>query len=155
MSDHPLHPSPSDIEVIPPDANVRLAEMNARHEVEAAALARMESLANLMDAQFNIPFLPVPIGLDTIVGLVPVVGDTISLGVSSVIVHNAHKLGVSKAHLSRMGGNIFVDWLIGLIPVIGDFADIGWRANLRNVRITREQVEKRWAFERDAAITGV
>jgi hypothetical protein len=152
MTDRPFKSSAPEIEIISPEANLRLVELETQHAREAAHLERLESLANLMDAKFNVPLLPVPIGLDTIVGLIPGIGDTISLGVSSLIVHGAHRLDVPKRHLGQMGGNMFVDWLIGLVPLIGDFADIGWQANLRNVRITREQVERRWAQEREAAI---
>lgn len=152
MSNRPLKPAAAEIEVLSPGAQTRLVELEVRHASEAAALERLESIANLMDAKFNVPILPVPIGLDTIVGLIPGIGDTISLGVSSVIVHGAHRLGVPKARLGRMGANMFVDWLIGLVPLIGDFADIGWQANLRNVRMAREHLERRWVSEREAAI---
>ena len=107
-----------------------------------------------MDARFNLPILPVPIGLDTIIGLIPGIGDTISLGISGVIVGGSYKLDLPKQHLIKMGGNIFVDWLIGLVPVIGDLFDIGWQGNLRNVRIARAYLEERWAEERADALKG-
>lgn len=126
----------------------RLKELDAKHEDEKAQLERLESLATLMDARFNIPFLPIPIGLDTIVGLIPGIGDTISLGVSGVIVAGAHRINVPKRHLTHMCVNMFIDWLIGLIPIIGDLFDIGWRGNLRNVKIARMHLEERWAMDR-------
>ena len=138
--------------IIPPAAQIRLEKLNAKHEAEAAQLARLEALANLMDARFKLPILPVPIGLDTIVGLIPGIGDTISLGVSGFIVAGAHRIDVPKHYLVRMGGNMFVDWLIGLIPIIGDLFDIGWRGNIRNVKIARAHLEERWEEERAAAL---
>jgi hypothetical protein len=142
----------SEPEITSPAAQVRLAELEAKHELEAEQLARLESLAKLMDAQFNIPLLPIPIGLDTIVGLVPGIGDTISLGVAGYIVAGAHRINMPASHLTRMGGNIFIDWLIGLVPVIGDIFDVGWRGNMRNVKIARSHLEERWAKERAAAL---
>ena len=142
----------SDPEIISPAAQARLDVLNQRHETEAAQLAHLESLAKLMDAQFNIPLLPIPIGLDTIVGLIPGIGDTVSLGVAGYIVVGAHKIDVPKRHLTQMGGNIFIDWVIGLVPIIGDLFDVGWRGNLRNVKIARQHLEERWARERSAAI---
>ena len=139
-------------EIITPAMQLRLQELEAKHDIEAAHLARLESLANLMDARFNIPFLPIPIGLDTIVGLIPGIGDTISLGVSGFIVAGAYKLDLPKRHLTHMGGNMFVDWLIGLTPIIGDLFDIGWRGNLRNVKIARMHLEDRWAQEHASAL---
>ena len=144
--------SMSEPEIITPDAQLRLVELNAKHEVEAAQLAQLESIAKLMDTQFNVPLLPIPIGLDFLIGLIPGIGDTISLGVAGSIVYGSKRMGVGKRHMGRMTFNIFIDWLIGLVPVIGDLFDIGWRGNIRNVRIAREALERRWAQEREAAM---
>lgn len=138
--------------IITPAAQVRLDNLNEKHDLEAMQLERLESLAKLMDAQFSIPFLPIPIGLDTIVGLIPGIGDTISLGVAGYIVAGAHRVDIPKRHLAQMGGNIFVDWLIGLVPIIGDLFDVGWRGNMRNVKIAREHLEERWKKERTDAL---
>jgi len=146
---HTYSPTP---EIITPAAQLELEALEDAQEAEAIHLERLESVAHLMDARFNIPFLPVPIGLDTIIGLIPGIGDTISLGVAGTIVAGAYKLGVPKRHLATMGFNIFIDWLIGLIPIIGDLFDIGWQGNLRNVRIARTQIEARWQEERSAAL---
>ncbi len=148
-----LYPA-SDPDIVPPGAQSRLEELNARHDVEAASLARLEGLATLMDAQFNIPFLPIPIGLDTLVGLIPGIGDTISMGVSGFIIAGAGRLDVPRSKLGSMCGNMLIDWIIGLVPIIGDLFDIGWRGNMRNVRIAREHIEVRWETERAAALHG-
>ena len=145
-------PSSSEPQILSPGAQLRLIELDTKHENEAAQLARLEALANLMDARFTLPIVPVPIGLDTIIGLIPGIGDTISLGVSSVIVAGARKLDVPTGHLVQMGGNMVIDWAIGLVPVIGDLFDIGWRGNVRNVRIARAHLEDRWARELDLAV---
>lgn len=144
----------TDPEIISPAAQARLDELNLAHEVEAASLARLEALADLMDTRFKVPLLPIPIGLDTIVGLIPGVGDTISFGVSGFIVAGSHRLNVPKRHLTRMGGNMLIDWIIGLVPILGDLFDIGWRGNVRNVRIARDHLEARWEKERREALKG-
>jgi len=144
-------PSRAEPEILSPAALSRLGDLEARHETEAAQLARLEALANLMDARFRLPIFPVPIGLDTIVGLIPGIGDTISLGVAGVIVAGAKRLNMPKRHLVQMGGNILIDWVIGLVPIIGDLFDIGWQGNIRNVRIARAHLEARWEQERDLA----
>ena len=142
----------SEPEIISPAAQLRLDELEATHKIEAAQLERLEALAHLMDARFNVPFLPVPIGLDTVVGLIPGIGDTISLGVSGFIVAGAHRIDIPKPQLALMGGNMFIDWAIGLIPIIGDLFDIGWQGNIRNIRIARAHLEERWARERAEAL---
>jgi len=138
----------SDPLIISPSVQLKLDDLDQRHEMEAAQLAQLEALADLMDTRFKIPFLPIPIGLDTIVGLIPGIGDTISLGVSGFIVAGSHRLDIPKNRLIQMGGNMLIDWIIGLIPIIGDLFDIGWQGNVRNVRIARSHLEKRWENER-------
>lgn len=101
----------------------------------------VEKLAKLMDSQFTIPGLPYKLGLDTIIGFIPGIGDTIGLAISGYIIAQAAKLDVPKFDLARMGFNVGIDWLIGLIPLIGDLFDWGWKANNRNAAILREHYE--------------
>lgn len=138
----------SDPIIISPAVQFRLDELDAKHEFENEQLSQLEALADLMDTRFKVPLLPVPIGLDTIIGLIPGIGDTISLGLASFIVAGSHRLDIPKRHLTRMGGNMLIDWLIGLIPILGDLFDIGWQGNVRNVKIARAHLEKRWEKER-------
>lgn len=113
--------------------------MPHRHE---SSVEHVEKLANLMDSQFTLPGTSINIGLDTIIGFVPGIGDTIGLAISGYIVSHAARIGVSKRTLGRMGFNIGIDWLIGLIPLIGDLFDWGWKANNRNARLMREHHER-------------
>ena len=123
----------------------------ARHAAEAAVLERAEGLARTMDAAFNIPGTSIPFGVDTLIGLIPGIGDTISLGLAAFIAGHGTQIGASRRHYAQMGFNVFIDWLIGLVPVIGDVFDIGWRGNLRNAALLRRLAEERWAAERAAA----
>jgi len=109
------------------------------HEKRVQAV---EQLAGLMDSRFTIPGIPFPLGLDTLIGFIPVLGDTVGLGVSGFIVVESARLGVPKHTLIRMLANIGIDWLIGLIPVIGDLFDWGWQANNRNAAILRRHHDK-------------
>jgi len=91
--------------IISPTTQLRLDELDAKHEFENEQLVQLEALADLMDTRFKVPFLPIPIGLDTLIGLIPGIGDTISLGLASFIVAGSHRLDIPKRHLTRMGGN--------------------------------------------------
>ena len=115
-----------------PDANAQALQMQ-----------QLDALANLMDSAFVIPGTKITVGLDAVIGLLPVVGDTLSVLVSSYIVKEAHRLGVPGHVKLRMGGNIFMDWLIGLVPLAGDLFDIGWKANRKNVELIRRHIAKR------------
>ncbi len=106
-----------------------------------AAVKSVESLARLMDSRFSLPGTEIKLGLDTLIGFLPGIGDTIGLGISAYIISRAAQIGVPKSKLTAMGFNIFIDWLIGLVPVIGDLFDWGWKANNRNAAIMREYFE--------------
>jgi len=102
-------------------------------------LRRLDALANLMDQQFYIPGTDIAIGLDPLLGVIPGVGDTISLAVSAYILHKARP-HVTPALMSRMVWNVFIDWAIGIIPFFGDVFDVGWKANRRNVDMLKAHV---------------
>jgi hypothetical protein len=53
------------------------------------AVARLDALAALMDAAFVIPGTNIRMGLDGLIGLLPIAGDLISSMVSSYIVWDA------------------------------------------------------------------
>jgi hypothetical protein len=106
----------------------------------AADLERVRILAQLMDSQFNV--LGIRFGMDAILGLLPVVGDTLALlpTVYPLMIAKRYKLG--KTLQLRMGGNIAIDYVIGLIPVLGDIFDVASKANLKNAELLRKAVEK-------------
>lgn len=101
----------------------------------AKALPRLKVLAQLLDEAFTIPVLKVKVGLDPLIGLIPVVGDWISNGLNLYIVVEAIRMGVPKLLLARMIGNVVFDAILGIVPIIGDLLDIGFKANKRNVEL--------------------
>jgi hypothetical protein len=83
-----------------------------------------------MDSRFNI--LGVRFGLDSIVGLIPGVGDTLTAAVGLYPLWVAHKHDLGTGLKLRMGLNLLADWAVGLVPVAGDLFDVAFKANLRN-----------------------
>jgi hypothetical protein len=122
--------------------SARSARFARRSATRAERIARIDWLAALLDTRFVIPFTKVRFGADSLIGLAPGVGDVVTTALALYIVYEAHKLGVSKAVLVRMLGNVAVDGLIGAVPVAGDVFDVMFRANRRNVRILREHLER-------------
>ncbi|MBP0481007.1 DUF4112 domain-containing protein [Sagittula salina] len=104
---------------------------------------RAERIARRMDAALRIPGTGIRVGYDSILGLVPGIGDTLALAPSAYIVKLAHDSGAPPHLIGRMGFNLGVDWVIGLVPLLGDIFDVGWKANLRNAALLREHVEAR------------
>jgi hypothetical protein len=104
-------------------------------------LSRLEALAWLLDSSIPLPVLGYRIGLESLLGLVPLLGDAIGALFSSYILFVAAKLGVPRVTLLRMGFNIAVEAIVGLIPLAGDLFDFAWRANRRNVDLLRAHHE--------------
>ena len=78
------------------------------------------------------------IGLDPIVGLIPYVGDILSLYPAIKCILLARDMGVPRSSFFRMITNSTVDMVIGFIPVVGDIFDAAFKSNLYNVEILEE-----------------
>jgi hypothetical protein len=93
-----------------------------------------------MDSRFRIPGTRFRFGLDPLIGLIPVAGDTIALLLGLVVVADAWQLGARRSVLLRMVLNLGIDWLIGSIPLVGDVADFFIKPSRANVGLLlREQ----------------
>ncbi|MEP3439031.1 MAG: DUF4112 domain-containing protein [Hoeflea sp.] len=103
-------------------------------------LEQLNRLAKTLDSRFILPGTSIRFGLDTVIGLIPGVGDTLVAAPSIWIIWRGHRMGIGKRHIARMVANSAADYVIGLVPVIGDLFDVGFKANLRNVAILREQL---------------
>jgi hypothetical protein len=104
---------------------------------------KVQSLADWLDRKYRIPGTSIPIGMDGILGLIPGIGDTITLALSSWIIYQAHQEKVSIWIKARMTWNIFIDWLFGLVPLVGDIFDIGWQANQKNAQLLANHLKKK------------
>jgi hypothetical protein len=108
----------------------------------ASVRRRLEAMEGLLERVWVIPGINRPVGLDVVVGLVPVVGDLITAAMGSWLVWEARNLGMSRFQLIRMMGNIGVDTAIGAIPFVGDLFDIAFRSNTRNLHIIKRWMDK-------------
>lgn len=108
----------------------------------AALRKRVETLEIILERSFIIPGINRPVGLDAIVGLVPVVGDLITAAMGAYLIWEARNLGMSKWQIWRMMGNLGVDTALGAIPLVGDAFDFMFRSNTRNLRIIKKHLDK-------------
>ena len=115
------------------------------NELLAEKIERIKKLSHLLDDQFRIPGTKVGFGYDSILGLLPVVGDTISLGISGYIILLSKRCGVKKRVLFQMLSNVGYDYLIGLIPFVGDLFDVASKANLKNAQLLVSLLEEQYA----------
>jgi hypothetical protein len=107
------------------------------------SVARIEALARLMDGAFVLPGTNIRLGLDAIIGLVPVAGDLIGGLISSYLIWEARRLGAPKWLIARMMANVVLDTAVGAIPVLGDAFDVMFRANMKNMGLLRRHMAKR------------
>ena len=109
--------------------------------IDPRSLERLRWLGYLLDNSIPVPGTRFRFGLDSIIGLVPGVGDLVGGALSLYIILEAARLGVPKPLLVRMGYNVAVDALVGGVPVLGDLFDAGFKANLRNLALVQQHVE--------------
>ena len=108
-----------------------------------ASLRRLEHLAHLMDTAFLLPGINRRVGLDAVIGLVPVVGDLAGVAIASYIVFEARRLGAPRSLVLRMMANVALDGMVGSVPLAGDLLDAAFKANRRNVRLLRKHLERK------------
>ena len=139
-----------------------LSKAGAAPEVgtlDPRSLERLRRLGNLLDNSLRVPGTNFRFGLDTIIGLVPGIGDLAGGALSLYIVVEAARLGVPRPLLVRMGYNVAVDALVGAVPLLGDLFDAGFKANLRNLALVQQHVERpvaaRTSSRRFAAVLAI
>jgi hypothetical protein len=102
-----------------------------------ADLDRIDRLARALDAKFRLPGTNWRFGWDGLVGLVPGVGDLLTVAPSVWMILEGRRLGVPAGVLARMAANTAVDFGLGSVPILGDLFDIAFKANLRNAALLR------------------
>jgi hypothetical protein len=112
---------------------------------EAEVLDHIEALVNLLDSQFVIPGTNIRFGLDSLAGLVPVVGDFLGLALSAYVYKRLSELGLSRVTKGRMIVNILIDAGVGSVPLAGDVFDVAFRANRRNLDLAKKNLARRRA----------
>lgn len=104
-------------------------------DADREAVQRMQAVAWALDDAVRIPGTNRRIGIDPVVGVLPVGGDLVTAAASLFIVAQSALLGVGRWTLARMVANIAVDTTIGSVPLVGGLFDAAWKANERNVAL--------------------
>ncbi|ROT96618.1 DUF4112 domain-containing protein [Altererythrobacter sp. FM1] len=114
----------------------------------ASVRRRMEAMEQLLENAFVVPGINFRVGLDAIVGLVPVLGDLVTTAMGAWLVWEARNLGMPKWKLWCMAGNVAFDTALGAVPLVGDAADFVFRSNTRNMKIVRRHLDKHHPAQR-------
>lgn len=110
-------------------------ETKRKVEVEES----LETLSHYLDDFIRVPGIGWRFGLDSIVGLVPGVGDVSTLLASFYILTAAVRYRVPKITILRMALNLVIDFLVGSIPFLGDVFDFVWKSNRMNMDLLRSR----------------
>ncbi|TWU00647.1 hypothetical protein Pla108_15990 [Botrimarina colliarenosi] len=105
----------------------------AHHHLNKAA-----RWARFLDNRFRIPGTGVGYGFDSLIGLIPGVGDAATTAMACMPIYHAWKAGSPRGLLLRMAFNVGIDAVVGAIPGVGDVADIFLRCNRRNAKLLRK-----------------
>lgn len=108
-------------------------EERKRVEIEES----LETLSTYLDGLFKVPGTGWKFGLDSLIGLIPNVGDMATSLASFYILVAGVRYGVPKITLLRMAFNIGLDYVVGAIPFVGDAFDFVWKANKQNMDLIR------------------
>lgn len=99
----------------------------------APGVDRARLVAWLLDDAVGVPFTNRRVGLDALLGVLPLGGDAVGSVLSLYVVLEGYRQGVRRSVLARMLGNVALDLLVGSVPVVGDAFDATWKANARNL----------------------
>lgn len=105
-------------------------------------MAQIERLTHLLDDAYRVPGTNFRVGLDTLIGLVPGLGDVATTAMSAYLIYQARQAGASKWVITRMIGNVGLDFVVGAIPIVGDLFDAFWKSNRRNTKLLKRHFEK-------------
>jgi len=131
------------IRPIGPRSSRRGGKSSARRNPAArkeAARRRLTVLTRLMDGLFEVPGTKFRIGLDPLIGLVPVAGDIIPAVIGLYLVYEARQLGASRWLQAKMVGNLLLDMVGGAVPLVGDVFDLMFRAHHRNLKLLQKEL---------------
>jgi hypothetical protein len=109
---------------------------------EFDSIEHLQKIADLLDSRFQIPGTSFRVGLDSLLGLIPGVGDTVGALFTAYLLMQTRHYSLPWHVRGRMLWNLFIDWLIGLIPFFGDIFDATWKANNKNMALLRKHAAR-------------
>lgn len=121
---------------------------------KSADISALKKLGDVLDSSFTFPGTNYRIGLDGIIGLIPVAGDLFTAVTGSVILFSALRYRVSGWVMLQMGFNLLLDLAAGSIPLLGDLFDFVFKSHNKNIRLIESWLEDSEQTERQS-ITSV
>lgn len=94
-----------------------------------------ERFAHLLDDVLRIPGTRMRMGVNPLLGLVPIIGDAIATLVGMAILVIARQLNVPWSMLGKMAYNLLKNGLFGSVPFVGDAYSFHFKSNAVNTAL--------------------
>ncbi len=125
------------------DLNETLQKPESSNQDKIDKVSDVEALARLLDSRFTIPGFNMKFGIDSLIGLIPGIGDVLTAILGLYIIVRAMHLGASFLLIVRMLINLLVDMVLGAFPFLGDIFDLAFRSNSMNINMLVRHLEKK------------
>jgi len=112
------------------------------NDAKLAKLQKLRKISDLWDRSLSVPGTNFKVGLESLVGLLPVGGDVIGILLSVYILFQAIQFRLPPSILFRMLFNILLDGVVGSVPIVGDIFDTTWKANTKNVNLLEAHIRE-------------
>ena len=109
----------------------------------ADRLARIERVANVLDSRFRLPVIGVRVGWDSILGVIPGIGDAVTTVPAGWMIWQGYQMGARKRTLARMSLNAGIDLIVGGVPIIGDLFDVAFKSHKKNLALLQSDMQRR------------
>jgi hypothetical protein len=103
-----------------------------------STIKSLERWAWLLDKSVPIPGTSYRMGMDSLIGLIPGLGDWLGGMISSYLLWHAVQNKVPAVIVGRMAVNVALDTFLGMIPIVGDIFDIAFKSNEYNLRLLEQ-----------------
>lgn len=121
----------------------------ARFDPQVPDIGTSRYIARILDMSLKVPGTGFHVGADSIVGLVPVVGDVVTGAAGCVILAEAARHKVPPETMGKMVMNLGIDVAGGAImPGVGDVFDVFWKANKKNLTLLEDHLGLERTFPR-------
>lgn len=114
----------------------------SQREGREATIERLERIAHLMDTAVSIPGTRIRVGWDSLIGLLPGVGDFLSSAPLLYYLWVAHRFKFGPKTWLRLIVNQGIDFLVGSVPLVGDLFDVGFKSNKRNADLLIDKLRE-------------
>ena len=94
-----------------------------------------EAIAHALDDMITLPGGGFRMGVDPLLGLVPVIGDALATLLGGAILVSARQLDVPWSIVARMALNQWKNGLIGAVPFVGDAYSLYFKSNAVNAAL--------------------